>query len=125
MSVQDEKVTLLEKAIREETDQLKALKALIKSHDKEQMRVSIAKTTRNAKSYRGSLRNLNSKDLPDREAEVAKIKEIVLEKRNLVADQTKRLQEFENIEPTNEAMSERIEELKKTRLSLEMSFFDN
>lgn len=122
---QKKEIEALEEQVRVEKEKLLALRQLV-ARDK-QLRTSImektSKNEREAKFYQQELKRI-SKDgeIMDkmREFDVDQLQW----KRERVKDLEKALKEFEGIEPTNEALQKRIEELQKSRLSLDMSFED-
>lgn len=122
-----DQIKSLEEALKDETLRLKTLKQLVDqdTKNKETIKKNILKNTREAKSFRGSLKNFTHEELQKQLDELTMLKEMVSSKREQLVGLCKCLEEFEDLEPTNEALRDRIDYLKNSRLSLEMSFLDS
>lgn len=112
----------LEGTLREETDKYLTLQQIIEedARDSVSKQAKMLNHSRDASFYKEKNAKLSSND----DDNLKQLAIEVLAKRNELKRLQKSLDEFRNLKPTNEALKEKIEELKKSRLSLEMTFVD-
>lgn len=121
---QEKEIETLEAKLKEETNKLLSLRQSIES---DQQRLIVIKkdifnSEREAKFYKESAKRI---DVDEIRTKLEAFKEDLLNiKREQVRGLRKALKEFEGLEPTNEALNRKIEDLQKSRLSLDMSFDD-
>lgn len=117
----------LEAILKEETDNYLAMKELLdnKTKDRDTMRKSLLKDNRESKFYQEKINEIGIDKL---ELRLKELKNETIRKINAKREELKRvnkaLEEFGDLEPTNEALKRKIDDLKKSRLSLEMTFVD-
>jgi hypothetical protein len=124
MDPQAKEIETLEAKLASETENLLTLKQSIEKDKQE--RSSIKKATfnneREAKFYQENIKRIDVEEIQ------SKLRELNVDQLNAKREQVKvlkkALKEFEGIEPTNEALRRKIEDLQKSRLSLDMSFDD-
>lgn len=121
MSVQ---IQELEEILRKEEELLSALKINIDNDERERSSVKkkVLNYSREAKFFKDKLEQCDVSLLKQRldDLEVQKIGM----KRQQLEGLQKALKKFGDLEPTNVSLRRRIDELKKSRLSLELSFIN-
>jgi uncharacterized protein YigA (DUF484 family) len=121
---QKREIEMLEAILVREQQELLSLRQKIEQ-DK-QSRSALRKTTfnneRDAKFYQENVKRIDIEEL------IKKSRDLNADQLNIKREQVKslrrELKEFEGIEPTNESLQRKIDELQKSRLSLDMSFDD-
>lgn len=118
---------VLERKLKEETDKYLKLKQLVDKDSEE--RASREKTvllhSREADFIQDKIKSIGVDNL---ELKFAKIKQLTIEvqeKRDRFDKLRKITEEFDDIEPTNEALKNKIDDLKKSRLSLDYIFSES
>lgn len=121
----EHKIIMLEDLLRRETENFITLKKTMErdlegKRDKEK---AMSNNIRNASFHEEKVnKKINKLDKLDLDIKLAL--HDVMRKRDELENLEKSLEEFQNLEPTNEALRGKIDELKKSRLSLEMTFVD-
>ena len=126
MQTYEDQVESLERTLEDENIMLKELKQLVDKNLKESgvLKKSIAKNTRDSNSYSNIYKTFAADEFQRQLSDLDAMKQIIVDRREKLADLNKALARFEGLEPTNEDLQDKVEDLKKSRLSLEMSFLD-
>lgn len=118
------KVKLLEENLKDETEKYLSVKQTVDKNIKERvpMKKTMLNQTREVEFYQDKVNriDINKLDLLEKDAKLKSV-EVSL-KRDKLASLRASLKKFEGLEPTNEALKQKIDQLKESRLSLEMSF---
>lgn len=113
----------LQNALEIETTNYESLKRVVDFHNKNKVKkeITMLNQRRETEYYLEKL-----KQMPDVNQEHLEnaIKE-VLNKRERLKQLEASLNEFKDIEPTDESLKRKIDDLKKSRLSLDMTFVDD
>lgn len=120
----DNRLEQLEEILKQETESLILLKKKVDQDlsDKKLRKKKMHNHVREAEYYRSKIDKLDINKLDQMEDEIKLAQKSVREERNKLKRLNKCLEEYGDLEPTNEALKERINELKASRLSLDMSF---
>jgi len=126
MSDYDSLFKELERKVEKESKRLKWFEQLVDKDLKQSdsIKMNIMKYKRDAKSYRNIIKSSSQEELQQRIDILSKRRQVLAEKREKLRELRNSLEEFEGVEPTNESLRDRIEDLKSSRLSLEMTFSD-
>ena len=118
----------LDLQIRHEEEQILKLRELISQNQSEKSLIegNLLTLTQEIEFLRGKLEKIDEINLKVRLQKVADRKQMVFRKRERVKELRRSLVKFDDFEPTttNESLKRQIDELKKSRLSLEMSFVE-
>lgn len=123
----ERKPDLLEAAVKEETDNLLRLKHIIDkdTRDRVSRKKGMIVHSREAKFYTDKVENFDMNQFERRQMDLKLVVRDILNKRDELEKLRKSLQAFDNLEPSNEALKRKIDELQRSRLSLEMTFVDD
>lgn len=121
---QENEISRLEAELTSETQRLLALRETVEKDNQARSATEkkMLNDTRTAKFFRDKLRQTDLIGMRKR-LDNLKVQSIVA-KRERVKELEKVLEEFQDLEPTDEALERKIEDLKKSRLSFDMSFLD-
>lgn len=114
----------LESILREETDRYLDLKQTIDRdlREKPQRERDMLNNSREADFYKDKIDQVDIDMFETKLSELRLMAKEVLKKKNRLKELKESLSQFGDVEPSNEALKARIDDLNKKRLSLEMSF---
>lgn len=125
--METEKIDILETALEDEAKKLITLKQIVDkdTKDRNKLKKTVINNTREAKFFKDKLSQIDVNKLEDELDTLRKEYNQTLQlKRHKLEELQNSLMEFNGLEPTNDALRQKIDDLKKSRLSLEMSFVD-
>lgn len=122
----EQRNSTFEELLKHETDRYISLKQLIDKDlkDKLDKEKAISKHKRHTDFYEEKVNKMNIGMLDKMDMDLKFTLQEVLSKRDELKRLYKSLEEFQDLEPNNEALKRKIDDLKKSRLSLEMTFVD-
>lgn len=117
----------LEAQLKEETQKFILLRQSVDKDTREtnNLRLEAANHTREAAFYKSKMDELDAASMEHKLSDIRRQMLEVELKRNELAKLREHLEDFRSFEPTNEALRQEIYCLKRSRLSLDMSFVDN
>lgn len=121
---EDEPVEQMEIILANETEKFLLLKKTVELNleNKHSRKKTMSKNIRKAEQYRKSIEKYDVKELDGFEDRLKLFQKDVLEDTEKLKRLELALNEYGQLEPTNEALEAAIKELKASRLSLELSF---
>lgn len=119
-------IDALESLLRQETDKYIDLKQTIDKdmRDKGHREREMLNYSREADFYKKKLSQADTDKFETKIREIKVLAREVMKKRDKLRKLHETLSQFNGLEPSNDAIKAKIEELKKKRLSLEMSFVE-